>query len=146
MPTPQSYKNHAKFDPFFHFTIIPLLMVNLGVATALWRHHHEAFPFLTIWWIVLSITLLLMAFRTRIYALRNQDRLIRLEERLRLTALLPPTEHAVIHALTTKQLIALRFASDAELPGLARRTLAENLDPKQIKQAITTWHPDHTRI
>jgi hypothetical protein len=75
-----------------------------------------------------------------------QDRVIRLEERLRYTQLLTPADLARTHALTLHQIVALRFASDAELPALLNRTLSENLAPKQIKQSIQSWRPDHTRI
>jgi hypothetical protein len=86
---------------------------------------------------------LLLTFKTRIYSLANQDRIIRLEERLRIAALVPAAD---VLKLSTKQLIALRFASDAELPALVGRTLAENLDPKAIKRSIATWRPDYHRI
>jgi hypothetical protein len=146
MATPQSYKSHAKLDPLHHLIITPLLLLNFGFSFPLFGRHHQQHPHIALWWIVLSFTLLLMSVKSRIYSLRLQDRLIRLEERLRLTALLPSAEHSAIASLTSRQLIALRFASDDELPTLARRTLAENLQPKQIKQAIVTWRSDHHRV
>ena len=146
MATPQSYKNHTKLDPVFHFILMPLLLADFLAAFLFWNRHVHEHPYVAFWWVILSITLLLLATKTRVYSLRIQDRIIRLEERLRLTALLPAAEHATISSFTTRQLIALRFASDDELPTLARRILAENLDPKQIKQAITEWRPDTDRI
>ncbi|NYF79669.1 DUF6526 family protein [Granulicella arctica] len=146
MPAPQSYKNHSKYDPLHHFVITPLLLLNLVFAFLFWNSDHHEHRTLSFCWIILAFTLILLSVKIRFYSLRIQDRLIRLEERLRLTALLPPAEHATIASFTTRQLIALRFASDSELPALARRTLAENLDPKQIKQAIQTWRPDYNRI
>ncbi len=146
MPTPQSFQNHTKLDALHHFVITPIVIANFAIAIGIWGHHHEGFPYLTAWWIILSFGLILLSLKMRLYALRNQDRLIRLEERLRLTALLPASEHTLLHSLTTSQLIALRFASDAELPALARRAASEDLTSRQIKQAIATWRPDHSRV
>jgi hypothetical protein len=148
MPAPQTFKNHAKFDPPFHFFVIPLLLANLVysiVATTRWwsivgeRHHH-------IWWIVMSVALLALAGVARMSALRAQDRVIRLEEHLRYHRLLPDQAHERYAALSLRQIIALRFASNEELPALSARAVAENLTPKQIKQSITTWRPDTYRV
>lgn len=146
MPAPQTYKNHSRYDPLFHFFLVPMLSLNVVTAFFhLYRHHHEN-PDATTWWVILSFVFLAMAANARFSAVRVQNRVIRLEERLRLTALLPSADQALIHSLTTGQLIALRFASDAELPALSRRVQAENLTSKQIKQAIVTWRPDHQRV
>ena len=146
MSDAQNYKNHARLDPLFHFVISPLLLINIGFAIYTTIHHWPAHPHLFPWWIVMSIALLLLSFKTRAYALKVQDRIIRLEERLRLTALLPATDHARIAELSPRQLIALRFASDEELPALTHKTLAQNLDPKAIKQSIKRWRADDHRV
>ncbi len=146
MPAPQTYKTYARWDPPFHFFVLPVMLLNIAFAIYVtihrWQDHRHLFP----WWIVMSMALFLLALRSRQNALKAQDRVIRLEERLRLAALLPPTDLARSNALTESQLIALRFASDAELPALVRRTLDENLTQKQIKEAIVTWKPDHFRV
>ena len=146
MAAAQNFKNHSRFDPPFHFFVLPVLMTNLVLSVYItirdWPIHSRSH----LWWIVVSIALMLLGFRTRIYSLGVQDRLIRLEERLRFMALLPAAELDQTNALTIKQIVALRFASDAELPKLVRRTLAENLTPKKIKQSIEAWRPDYTRV
>jgi hypothetical protein len=146
MPTPQNLKNHARFDPLWHFFVAPLLLVNIGFAITATVRHWPDHPHLFPWWIVMSIVLFVAVGKARGHSLTAQDRIIRLEERLRLAALLPADELPRTHALTTRQLIALRFASDAELPALVHRTLNENLTPKQIKEAIVTWRPDYLRV
>jgi len=144
MSEPQSFKNHARFRPLFHFTILPILLVNLVLSLIYAIHFHFKHTHLSIVWVVLSITFILIAVDHRTSALGAQDRIIRLEERLRMTALGVP--HATIHALTERQMIGLRFASDAELPTLAERALREKLTEKQIKASIQSWRPDYFRI
>jgi hypothetical protein len=139
----QNYSNHARFDPAFHFFLAPVLLITL-IATVV---HLVMYPFFwSVWLVVLSVALLLIAFKTRSYALKAQDRVIRLEERMRLSSLLPEPLRPRIWELQERQLIALRFAPDAEAPELVNRTLRENLTPKQIKQAIQNWRADHFRI
>jgi len=147
---PQTFRNHARIDPPFHFFVLPLF--GLGVIFALihffahithgdFRDHFHAFLL-----ILLAVACLLLVFRVRIYALRVQDRVIRLEERLRLAQLLSEPLRSRIPELTEDQLIGLRFASDAELPRLVERALNEKLNRKEIKQAIQTWRPDYWRV
>ena len=141
----QNVKNHAASDPAF-ITVLLILLTNVVLALYItvrqWPLHSRSH----LWWIVVSVALVMLALRVRAYATKNQDRIIRLEERLRYAALLTPAELSRASALTMGQIVALRFASDAELPSLIDRTLKENLVPKQIKQSITTWRPDYQRV
>jgi hypothetical protein len=146
MPTPQTFKNHARFDPLTHFFVFPLLLLNVVVSIYFLIHHWAQHPHICAWIVVMSVALFCLGGIARSSALRAQDRIIRLEERLRYRELLPAGELATSQALTTKQIIALRFASDAELPHLVHRALAENMTPKQIKESITVWRPDYERV
>jgi len=146
MAQPQSYQHHARFDPQFHFVLLPLLLLNFIFSIYATIHSWPFFPHTHLWWIVMSLVFIGMAGISRGYALKNQDRLIRLEEQLRLADLLDESQLSLIDALTTDQYIGLRFASDAEVATLAQRAVTENLTRKQIKQAITTWRPDNQRL
>jgi len=146
MPQPQSFKNHSRYDPQFHFILLPLLVLNLIVAIGATIYRWPSFPHMHLWWIVMSIVLLGMAGLSRGYALKNQDRLIRLEEQLRLADLVDDDHLGLIDALTIDQFVGLRFASDAEVVALAQRAVTEHLTRKQIKQAILNWRPDNNRI
>ncbi len=146
MPGPQSYKNHTRFDPLFHFIVLPLLLANLVGMVSLtireWPHRHG----LHLWWVLMAIVFILIAGVARSSALRAQDRTILLEERLRYNALLSPAMLDASGKLTPRQIIALRFASDEELPALVARARTENLSSKQIKQSIVHWRPDNYRV
>ncbi len=146
MPAPQSFKNHARYYPPFHFFVLPMLLINFGFSIYATIHNWPFHRYVHLWWIALSIVLFVMAGLSRGAALRAQDRIIRLEERLRLAALLPAADLAHSHELTIGQLIALRFASDEELPALVHKTLTQNLEPKAIKAAIVNWRPDNHRV
>jgi hypothetical protein len=146
MPTPQNLKDHTRFDPPFHFFILPMLLLNLIFAIYVTIHHWPEHWALHLWWIAMSVVFFVLAVRSRDRALVAQDRVIRLEERLRLQALLPAEDRAHINELSIKQLIALRFASDEELPALVRKTLTQNLEPKAIKQSIVNWRGDYHRV
>ena len=141
--TAQSFSNHARYDPAFHFFLIPLMGVNIVSALIHLIRHPGLGSF---WWLILAIAGLVAVGRTRFYALRVQDRVIRLEERLRLMSVLPEPLRARIGELTDRQLIGLRFASDQELPGLVQRALDEKLALGDIKKAVTNWRPDYSRI
>jgi Family of unknown function (DUF6526) len=149
MPETQNFQNHGRVDPLQHFIAAPILLLNfLGVLTITIVHavHGTHGLLLHIWLTIVSFALLTLAVNLRLKDLVVQDRVIRLEERLRYAALLSPAALAASSALTLPQIIALRFASDAELPALITRTLAENLTGKQIKQSIITWRPDTQRV
>ena len=146
MPAPQDFKNHSRYHPPFHFVILPLLLLNLIFSIYITVHNWPGDQHTHLWGIVMAIVFFLMAGGARGYALKAQDRVIRLEERLRLRALLPVDERAHIDELSVKQLIALRFASDDELPALVRKTLTQNLEPKAIKENIVNWRGDHHRV
>lgn len=140
---PQTYANHAKFDPIFHFILAPVTISNLIIAIVRLARN----PGLdTAWILVLSLALLLVLFRLRTYPLRVQDRLIRLEERMRLNEILPENFRARIGELTEAQLVALRFVCDAEIPAMVQQALANTLSNKQIKQSIKSWRPDYFRV
>lgn len=142
--TPQSYQNHARFVPAFHFVTFSILTVNV-----LWTAYRLIrWPSLDAGMAVLvAAALVLLCWYARVFPLTAQDRVIRLEERLRLARLLPADQQSRIDELRPRQLIALRFASDEELPGLAQRVLAGELtDPKAIKQAVRNWRADHLRV
>ena len=146
MAAPQSYKNHARFDPPMHFFVFPLLMINVGVSIYVAMHYRHEAPFLGHWTILLSLALLVLAVKCRMNDLKTQDRIIRLEERLRLGRLLSAEQLPHLDDLTLRQLIALRFASDQELPTLVHTVLTQNLEPKTIKQRITMWRADDHRV
>jgi hypothetical protein len=145
MAKPQSFKNHTRFDPLFHFVVLPLLLVNFVLAIYYSVSHWPLHYRLSLWWIVMALVLFIMAGTLRGATLRVQDRIIRLEEQLRLADLLPESQLGLIEKLTIRQLIALRFASDAEAPALANRAVAEGLTEKQIKQAVVNWKADDHR-
>jgi len=139
----QSYENHTRVVPAYHVVTFGILAINL-----LWQLYRVVtIPSVeTIMAGAVAVALVLLAFYARIFALTVQDRVIRLEMRLRLRELLPPDLRPRIHELTVPQLVALRFASDAELPELARKVLADKItDRKAIKQMIRDWQPDFLR-
>jgi hypothetical protein len=140
---PQDLKHHARFDPLFHFFAFPVVLLNVFASIYYCARHFRP---LTVWLVVVAAAFAVAVLKTRLYALRNQDRIIRLEERVRMMTLLPEPLRARIGELTVPQCIGLRFACDAELPALVERALRENLDRKQIKQAVQSWRPDHARV
>lgn len=143
MELSQTRANHARFDPWFHFSLIPaLLLLLIWTVVRLVRAPGSSAAIL----VAIVVLLFLVAFRMRVNSLKVQDRVIRLEERLRLASLLPQRLQSRIPELTEAQLISLRFASDEEVAGLAERAWSEKLTPKQIKDAIATWRGDYWRV
>jgi uncharacterized protein DUF6526 len=141
--TPQSFANHARLDPPFHFVLAPIGLAAIILSIILLVRQPGMGSILGV---LLSVGFFMIGSKARSYALKVQDRVIRLEEQLRLTMLLPETARLRITEFTEPQLIALRFASDAELPALAMRALNEGLTKKQIKTSIQTWRADYFRV
>jgi hypothetical protein len=141
--TTQNAKNHGRFDPLFHFFLAPVLLANLVCAIVALVHRQNFFHW---WMLVLSLAAFVLLFRLRSYPLKVQDRVIRLEERLRLQALAPAEWHAQIYRLNEDQLIGLRFAADDEAVELAKQALEHNLNRKQIKERIKSWRTDDWRV
>jgi hypothetical protein len=140
---PQSYASHAKFDPPFHFFVLPVLLINIFVVGyLLFRHPGIGGA----WLLLVSVALFVLAGRLRSWATHLQDRVIRVEERIRLAAILPEPLRLRIAELSDSQIVGLRFASDAELPALFQRALDERLSRSDIKKTITDWRPDYSRI
>ncbi|MGA7840203.1 MAG: DUF6526 family protein [Candidatus Acidiferrales bacterium] len=139
----QNFQNHAKYVPVFHFFVLPMLLLNVG-----WEIHRVvvALSAGSVKSLLVALALFLAALYGRMFALAVQDRVIRLEMQLRLQGLLPVNLRARIPEFTINQLVALRFASDAELPGLAGTVLTENLQSrKTIKRMIQNWQADNLR-
>lgn len=142
-PKTQNFENHAKFVPAFHFVIAPIFLINLIWSIVRLVH---APSWGTVMAVLLAIAFFLLAFTARIFALTVQDRIIRLEMQLRLQQVLPVGLRPRISEFTVGQLVALRFASDEELPALAQKTLDEKItDRKAIKKLIRNWQPDLLR-
>jgi dolichyl-phosphate-mannose--protein O-mannosyl transferase len=139
----QNYENHAKFVPAFHVVVLGIFAINL--VWSIYRLIH-VFSAESVISLLLAIAFLLLAFYSRIFALTVQDRVIRLEMRLRMQQLLSDELRTRIPEFSVSQLVALRFASDAELPVLAMKVLDDKLnDRKAIKKMIRDWQPDLLR-
>ncbi len=139
----QNYDNHNRWLVPWHFIAFPVLAINVIVAAvALFKNPGST----TVWLLLVAIALVLTVFTARTMAITNQDRLIRLEERIRLNQLMPGREADVAN-LSVEQLVGLRFASDEEAPGLVDRVLAGDLgDQKSIKKAVKVWRGDTLRV
>jgi hypothetical protein len=142
----QNLKNHGRLDPPYHFVLGFFLIANLVFAIVHLVHHWHVGHFSAAWFLVLSLVAFIPFAKLRTYPLKVQDRVIRLEERLRLQALAPAEWHAQIYRLSEDQLIGLRFAADDEVVELAKQALEHNLTRKQIKERIKNWRADDWRI
>jgi hypothetical protein len=143
--TSQSFANHVKLVPTFHFFVLPVLTLNL--VQSIYRLVHTGFRWDGLVGVLTAAALLLLTFHARLFALRVQDRVIRLEERMRLERLLPEDLRPRIGEFQPGQLVALRFACDAELPALARKVLSDRLtDRTTIKKMVETWRADCLRV
>lgn len=144
MKEPQTYKNHVRWFPPFHFILTPLLLINL-IYWIVRMFQAPGWDYAAL--ILLGVSLILLSLVSRLFAVKNQDRIIRLEETLRYSRVLSPELAARATGLRLGQIIALRFASDEELPGLVERTLnGEFKKQNDIKLAVTGWRADHHRV
>ncbi len=139
----QNYASHRRYDPLYHLFTFGVLAISLLVS--LWQLVRTP-GFTTAWVFLVFCALLVLFFRVRLYALKVQDRVIRLEERLRLAELLPEPLKGRIGELTMEQLIGLRFASDGEVATLVKQALDEHLRGEEIKKRISVWRPDDLRV
>lgn len=143
MSGPQTFANHRRFDPPYHFFLAPLTLIGLGTALYYAFRHPSLHHGLTL----LAVAAFFVAvIKLRTYAIRVQDRLIRLEETLRMQRLLPAELQDRIHELTPSQIVGLRFASDAELVDRVRQVLDQGLSGEAIKKHILSWRPDTFRV
>ncbi|SEC46969.1 DUF6526 family protein [Paenibacillus sp. GP183] len=141
----QSYANHQRMHPLFHYVLsllaIILLVSSLTQLVSSIRSGNQIF--LSFIFVLISIMLIIIFLLIRSYPMKAQDRAIRAEENLRHYVL---TQKLLDSKLSLKQIIALRFASDAELPALAQRAAAEQMSPDAIKKSIQQWRSDYFRI
>lgn len=141
---PQTYANHAKFVPMFHYFAFPVLLGNVLV------HGYDVVrgPNLaTVWGLLVAVALMISLFVARLFALGAQDRVIRLEERLRMRELLPADLQGRIPEITREQIIGLRFASDEELPALVAQVLRDNIQKRDaVKKLVKHWRADHHQL
>jgi Na+/H+ antiporter NhaA len=140
----QNFSNHAKFVPGFHYFVLPVFFINVGVQLYWWIK--LGFKLANFFSVAVAVGLFVGFGVARGTALAVQNRVIRIEEQQRYARLLPANLQSRLGEFTVDQIVALRFASDAELPGLAQKVLDEKLtDRKTIKQMVKVWRPDHWR-
>jgi hypothetical protein len=142
-PVPQNYGNHTRWDPAFHFFALPVILLTVIAAIV---HCVQRPSWFSGWLILFSIATVILAVKARFYALKAQDRIIRLEERERLVGLLTDPLGSRVGELTEGQLVGLRFACDAEIPVLVEESLAKKLSQSDIKKSIKVWRADYFRV
>ncbi len=143
MDQAQNYSNHRRFVPGYHGVLFLLILAILAWSI---KQFISSFSASNVISLAAALSFALLFSYTRFFVMKVQDRVIRLEERLRMEALLPADLKSRINDFTIKQLVALRFASDGELPTLSRKVLMENItDTNTIKQLIKDWRPDNAR-
>ena len=141
--TEQNFKNHARYVPAYHYVAYPILLLNFGWTA--WNLRDPSFP--AVLDVLVAVALLLVTYYARSFPLKAQDRVIRLEMRLRMRERLPEDLRGRIDEFTPTQMVGLRFAGDDELPDLAREVLDRNLtQATPIKKRITDWQADHYRV
>lgn len=140
----QNYSNHVKFVPLFHFFVLPVLLINF--FSSIFRYRILGFSWPWLIGMLTALALFMLAGLGRTFALKVQDRVIRMEERQRCERLLPTELKSRIEEITPDQFVALRFASDGELPGLVNKVLTDKIsDRKTIKQMVKNWRGDYLR-
>lgn len=140
----QNFSNHTRWVPAFHFVAFPILVLNAGWAI---YRLFGGVSFEAILNLLVAIALLITLFVARVFALKAQDRVIRLEMRLRMRELLPADLQGRIQEFTPAQMVGLRFAGDGELPTLARKVLDDSItDATPIKKLVTDWQGDYYRV
>jgi hypothetical protein len=141
--SPQSFEKHARWDPLYHFFAVPVSAITLIWVAYNTYKNPSAW---TAWELVVAVALVVSVFKIRLYAVKVQDRIIRLEERLRLATLVTADVRPRINELSERQLIALRFCCDNEVAALAKQAVEQNLAPKDIKKQIKAWRADEFRV
>jgi len=140
---PQTFANHVRRDPLFHMFALPVVAITFIVSIV----HAVRHPGAEQWWaVVFFAAMIVVTLKSRLYSLRVQDRVIRLEERLRLASLLPEPLRSRVGELSEAQLIGLRFAPDSECAALVQRALGERLSCADIKKGLTAWRADYWRV
>lgn len=138
----QNYKNHTRFVPLYHYVTSLAALGCLGGSINYAAHATPETQYSACLLVLVSVVLVMLFWFCRAFALKAQDRAIRAEENFRHFIL---TGKPLDNKLSMAQIVGLRFASDAEFPALAQKTVAENLSQKEIKQSVKNWRADNNR-